>query len=339
MKLKDLVAALSALLTTQALLMVTVSGQLSQVGKVRLINNEVFVEDPSGQLRQLTRDGEHKENVLLSPSGEKIIFHGKFNGYGPQDQPATTLTVLDSKTGRELRKVPFYRFFGANTGRFLESVQWVDDRYVILGGDRVISVLDLERGEQINDLLGSDFILSPDKRKIVFRVLLPPLYGPSQTDSDWIALTFIDRNYLPGEEPGSKLPAFIVLYPKFYSWGGIQKQFQVDEPDQHHELKSSLSWSPNSRSIAFVELHKGTYWTVVLDLEENSEGVRVTNMRRFRLGTEELALREVKDIAWMDEKTLLVIGTKGVFDKVRQAGLKQVWQIDLESGAVWVVEK
>src|SRR6266853_69321 len=70
--------------------------------------------------------------AVLSPDGLSIIEYGAYDGYGPDEAPATTFVIRNAATREETKKIPYIRTFGDNTARFLLDVKWVDNRYVLV---------------------------------------------------------------------------------------------------------------------------------------------------------------------------------------------------------------
>jgi hypothetical protein len=68
-------------LSVIALLALVAFNQDRKKVQIELHDQEIYVRESSGQLRQLTHDGKPKENAVLSPSGDRVIYHSPFNPY------------------------------------------------------------------------------------------------------------------------------------------------------------------------------------------------------------------------------------------------------------------
>jgi len=262
----------------------------AQKVEVRLINNEIFVKEASGAVRQLTRDGVPKENVTVSPAMRKVVYNRPWTAYGEEAKPPV-FVVLDLETGEVLREiqVPIW------LSRYISTVKWIDERFLMVEGEHInLIVLDVEEGKQTHFLYGGRFTLSPDRRKIVFLKGRLPLYGyiPPEYESDEIMLTVVEpRVSARGINSTAR-----VVYPELRPWGDIEDR-RYEDLDERHQVRSGLFWSPDSRRVAFVEEHRRAFYLVVLDLDVKDSEVRSVP-RTFKLAEK---LGEVTAVEWMSD--------------------------------------
>lgn len=113
---------------------------------------------------------------LKSPDRSKIISYSQYNGYAGPQQPAAVFTVTSTKTGQK-EKLPFF-IAVENTGRGIDQWSWIDNRYVLISGDGMISILDTDKLKTVNYFLGTSPQLSKDRKSLNYTEIQPPLYGP-----------------------------------------------------------------------------------------------------------------------------------------------------------------
>lgn len=259
---------------------------------VRVIGNEIFVEERPGVLRQLTHDGKPKEHVSISPDGSKIIYHGRFDAYSVSRPQPVVFNALDVRTGRLLHRIPV-RW----DARYVSRVDWVDPETVVVEGEGAfLAVLDVERGMHTHTVYGTNPTFSPDRTKIAFQSGRIPRYGPvaPQRDSDDVHLELLSI----------KRNSTWTIYPVVQLAAHLERRVFEDLSDRHH-LKSLFAWSGDSQKLTFVEQHKESVWLVVLTVQVKESGVRAVP-ERFRL-PEELAT--VTGIEWLSSGDTIKITT------------------------------
>ena len=284
----------------------------AQKREVQLINNEIFVREPSGALRQLTHDGAPKEHVIVSPAGQKVVYNRPWTAYGMEAKPPV-FVVLDLESGRELREIQPTVWLS----RFISEVVWIDERFLMVVGE-FVAVFDVEGGKQTHFLHGGRFTLSPDRKKIVFLKGRLPLYGyiPPEYESDEIMLAVVESGV---SAKGINSTARAV-YPELRPWGDLEDR-RYEELNERHQMRSGLFWSPDSRKVAFVEEHRRVFWLVVLALDVKDSEVKAVP-RRFKLAEK---MGEVSGIEWTeDHQAIKVIAQEGTY------------VVDLEKGTVSV---
>lgn len=304
------------ILFVMAFLGVAAFNQNREKVQIELLDQEIYVREISGQLRQLTRDGKPKEHVLLSPSGDRVIYHAPFDPYKSPPEPPI-FTVLDVKTGNTIQQIPV-RW----VARYVASVEWINDRFVMVRGEgHFLVLLDLKAGKQTHNLFGSDFSLSPDGAKIIFRHDFNPRYGPipPELKSDYVLLSLAERGPASGQVKSEyDFSNFKVIYPDVLPWGEVEQK-RYDDLDKRHQVKSALTWSPDSGMIAFVEAHRQKFWLVVLELRMANNDVAVSQ-KSFELGP---AVGKIQDLSWISGK-----------NQIKVSGDKRTWLMDLSTGTV-----
>lgn len=312
-----------ASLTIGMILLSTVPlGAQVQEIRVRSIDDVILIEGP-GIWKKLVL-AEYKEGVLLSPGGRKIVYHDKFDPYKPPPlpQPATTFTVIDVDTGKVLHKIPLY-WGSSRRGRFLDAVEWINERFVLVLGEGSLALLDAEKGEQTHHLWGGLFSVAPDRRKIVFVRGTPLIYFHPEYQSllsDYVMLAFVEKGQPVTRENVrmSSNRTAMTVYPEISSFGELVERSYRDLHERHF-IKSGFCWSPDSREVAFVEEHRRAFWLVVLALEVRDSEVKVAS-RTFKLPEK---LGEVTAVEWMSDRRAIRVKAEGV-----------AYLVDLERGTV-----
>jgi len=284
--------------------------------QIELHDQEIYTREPSGQLRQLTKDGKPKEHVVVSPSGERLIYHATFDPYKLPPEPVT-FSILDIKTGKKIKEV-----LVKWAARFVSSVEWINKQFVMVRGESgFLAILNLETGRQTHNLFGSDFSLSPDGTKIVYRHDFNPRYGaiPPEYESDYVLLSLVERDPTIGQKAGEVESAnFKVIYPELQAWGEVKRKAYYD-PDKQHHIQSSFSWSPDSRDLALIEANRRRFQLVVLEIETVNGDVAISR-KRFDLGP---AVGKILGISWISGN-----------HQVKASSDKANWVIDLKAGTV-----
>ncbi|HXF04464.1 MAG TPA: hypothetical protein VNM72_03505 [Blastocatellia bacterium] len=279
-----------------------------------MINNEIFVREESGVLRQLTRDGSVKEHVTVSPMMRKVVYSRPWTAYG-MEATLPTFVVVDLETGEKVREIRPTLWLS----RVISSVKWIDERFLMVRGEFVV-IFDVESGKQTHHLYADAyFALSPDGRMMVFVRGRLPRYGykPPQDESDEIMLSVIGVE-LPLKEMRINAAAR-AIYPELRPWGETEDRWYEDLSERH-QVKSGSFWSAESREVAFVEEHRGGFWLVVLALDVRGSEVGVAP-RAFKLG-EKLGVTAVE---WVGDRRAIRVRAKEV-----------VYVVDLERGTVQV---
>lgn len=268
--------------------------------QIKLLSNEIYVTDASGQLRQLTRDGKPKEHVEMSPGRDRVVYHTPFDPYKSESEPLI-LNVLDVETGSNIQRIPV-RW----SARFVTELKWIQEHLVIARGEGAfLAVINLNAWKQTHQLVGSDFSLSPDGAIIIYRHDFNPLYGsiPPASNTDHVLLSLIER------EPPSGLAKtnYKVIYPDLYVWGEFERKSFKNLNDRHR-IKSAFVWSPDSRMVTFAEVNQQRCRLIVLKLDVAKEDVVVSH-KRFDLGTASI---DVAALSWMPEGGLIKVSGDGM---------------------------
>jgi len=292
---------------------------------------EVFFKKASGEIIQLTNDGKKKYEILLSPGAQWVIYRGE--PLRDRAMLGLDITVIDVQDPASKKDVHLDLALQS-----LISMEWLNEHYFALVGETnskndSYAILDPKMGGVIAELVGCGFHLSPDRLALAYRSFIPR-GAPTEFNSHYIELFDLrDREPAPRHE-GRRYAQ--VLYPDH----DPDKPF--DNLDERHFVRSNLAWSPDSRSIAFVENHQRTLSVLVLDLRQGAGGIKVSNVRKFELTKEgERRLLWEERIVWEGTNVLVVTGDKYLWDEVNQMtrkGPKVEWRINLTNGSVSMVE-
>jgi hypothetical protein len=320
--------------------------------EVHIKGSEVFLRTPSGDIRQLTRDGKPKFHVRLSPDGRWVVYHGDKGLRDGVEQ--YTLTLLPLGDRKEAEQMITTEGIGE-----IEDLEWLsNDLFGVLGaegrGTYDYTIFDAGTGTLRKRLGGYKFSTSPNKSRLAFLEHRAVEFTESSVPVTWTdeIMLYRIREVWAGSEQ--------------YVKGSVIYPMPGNSPlagESEHSVLSKLVWSPKNASLAFVEEHQKANWAVVLDLEQR-ERSEVSQVRRFKLlpkgklqyldaksvseervgkvgpgGPTKVRLPEVDSVVWEQEERLIVTGTLGLWDATHEMeyhGPKMEWRIDLKTGEIEV---
>jgi hypothetical protein len=293
--------------------------------------NEVFLKKVSGEVIQLTNDGKKKYDVLPSPSGRWVVYRGE----PVRDRAMLQLdiTIIDVQDPASKKTIHH-----DTSLRSLTRIEWLNEHDLALIGETnakndYYAIFDAKVKGVVTELVGTDFQLSPNRSGLVYLSFIPR-GTPAEFFSHYVELFDLsDRESGPRHDRKRYAQ---ILYP----------DHDPDKPfgdlDERHFVRSNLAWSPDNRSLAFVEEYRRAYWVTILDLLEDAEGVKVANIRRFRLAKKgELLLGDGEQVTWEGTEALTISGEKYLWDEVNQMtrkGPNVQWRINLTTGDVLMTE-
>ncbi len=221
-------------------------------------------------------------HLTRSPDGSHEIFH---NDYDPYAREPAVFSIGDAESGDLLRQIHVPT---EAIGRFVRSIEWLDDRYVLALGEGIyVVILDTVEGRVELSFLGSGETLTEDRDLLAFRLPLPPFYGPRPPlETDYVGIAWLMES-----KGGSEWRA-AVLYPEVELLDLFHAKDAPSEA-QRHELESPLAWSEDGQSLAFAERYDGQRWLVVLDVPGDP---LQTETRRFELSDE---IGTVTEVSWL----------------------------------------
>lgn len=245
-------------------------------------------------------DDVQKQHLTVSPDRKLAIYHLPFDPYRVSPQPVI-FVAADNETGKTIEKIPV-RW----PARYIASVEWVSDHAVLARGEaRYLAVLDVEAGQQTHNLIGSNFVPSPDGTQIVYSHDFNPSYGwiPPEYQSDYVLFSLVGRRPESGRI-SSRYDStnYRVIYPTPLPWGANTHQ-AIENPADRHQIKVPFVWSPDSRKVAFVESHAKKLWLVVLEPTEGGDDVAI-NVHRFELGD---VNKNVSSISWESGGSRIIV--------------------------------
>lgn len=255
------------------------SGMLVENGKK---DNSTSTIKPLEQPRQPTADSKRKQDMVTSPSKSLVAYHGPFDPYKSLQEPLV-FTVADARTKVPLRSIPVQW-----SARYISSVNWVDDRYVVVRGEAgFLAVLDVEANKQTHNLIGSNFSFSPDQMQVAYSYDFNPRYGqiPPEYQSDYVLFSLINRSPVTGQtQDQHESSNYKVIYPDPLAWGEAERR-PYNNLNERHQIKSGFVWKSDGRKVAFIEGYRQKLWLVVLQLNVSSSDVTVSS-QRFELNTD-----------------------------------------------------
>lgn len=189
-------------------------------------------------------------------------------------------------------------------------MEWIDNRLVLFAGDGYGVMVDSDNGALVNRFFGTDFAVSPDRKRILYWLNL----GRSVPDfvSDRAMLAVLGVQPRPSREVEEIKPGVYRLYPSEEEIDRcVSLQWSADRPECRHRALTPFAWFSDSRRAVFLEWHEGTVWMAMLVLEINDSSISV-RQERFALPlTEE---KQLKQLSWLkqDEEVQFEMGDKRV---------------------------
>ncbi|MFZ5928297.1 MAG: hypothetical protein ACOYX1_12705, partial [Acidobacteriota bacterium] len=146
--------------------------------------------------------------------------------------------------------------------RYLETVEWIDLRRVLIEGDRCGVVMDADSGELIKkNLVGQLFAVSPDRTRIAYWAYLG--IGHPYFEPDQVRVTFLDGKIAAGQGTEEISPGVFHIYPPISE---LRRNDPAQNENLTHRAWSRLQWFSDSRRLVFLEWHNRNVWLVVLKL-------------------------------------------------------------------------
>lgn len=122
----------------------------AQIARFGIRDDKPYVEEKSGRSHELPAAKVDRNSLRLSPDGRRLIYHMEFAGYGHGPRIPVKVWSADQPGRLAEFQVPTY-------SRFLDFVEWVDARRVLIGGDRYGVVLDVDKGVVARKIPGNCF--------------------------------------------------------------------------------------------------------------------------------------------------------------------------------------
>jgi hypothetical protein len=275
--------------------------------------------------KSLGPEDKPKEDITLSPTGDRLIYHWPFNPYNIPAE-SVTFTVADRRIdGRTTRMQIDW------PARDVASVEWANDRYVLVHGEAAfLSILDTQLARQTHNLVGFDFTLAPDKTKLVYRFDFNGLYGaiPEQMQYEYVLITLLD-NPTSASSPSTN---YRIIYPAVLPWGEGLKDPLFDST-LRHLIKSGFLWSRDSQMVAFVEDNQAQCWLTTLNFEGTGRDISVKS-QRFRLTASHAEQQDQHVRRGADEALYNLSWTNHSKRLVSVSNHKEQWRVDLETAVV-----
>jgi hypothetical protein len=214
--------------------------------RVEVRNSEVWLIRDGHEL-QLTHDGKSKWQADLSPAQNRIAYYEQCI---EAEHCTPTVTILDLEGHRITSFQPRHEAFPpAEPCSSILSIAWVGDNVVsaVCHGNPSMSEyleIDLSTGQTVRDLVGYNFTVSPDRKKVA-HVGRIPHFAPPYAKSEYLQIDHMTIYPLPkGISPVEQmeLPEWAkVVHQKGLIYQGI------------HEFMPWMYWSPDSQRIALVD--------------------------------------------------------------------------------------
>ena len=208
----------------------------------------------NGQLKPLTHDKKQKGDPVLSPADTRIAYYEQC----VESEHCTPTVVILDLDGNQLMGIQprLEAVPPVQPCMDILSLRWFGENAVAVECHHNPSLneyveVELDTGRNFRDLLGYGFVRSPDLKRVA-HVGWIIHFGPPYVQSEYVQ--FDRETVYPVRERGKPLPEMNGL-PSPPDVVKLVKGRYVGI----HEVRSRLVWSPDSKSVAFVDC---TYsWT------------------------------------------------------------------------------
>ena len=289
---------------------------VAQIARFHFEEDRMVVEDRSGGKHVLEAKGVDRNSVRISPDGSRLIWHLEFAGYGLDPRIPVRLWSLSRPEKIVEYQVPTY-------SRYLETVEWIDLRRVLIEGDGFGVVLDADSGDHLKrHLAGQLFAISPDRAMIAFWATLG--IGHPYFEPDQVRVTFLDeRKIAAGQGTEEISPGVFHIYPPISE---LRRNDAAQNEDLTHRAWSRLQWFSDSRRLAFVEWHSRNVWLVMLKLSVDRGTLEVDHEGFVLPVPDPVRIVSVSDLSWTKQDEELVYLYKGQRLLVNLASRSAKWE-------------
>jgi len=293
----------------------------AQVARFHFEEDRMVVEDRSGRKHLLPAAGVDRKSVRVSPDGSRLVWHLEFAGYGHDPRIPVRLWSLSRPDKIAEYQIP-------TDSRYLETVEWIDLKRVLIEGDRCGVVIDADSGELIKkNLVGQLFAVSPDRTRIAYWAYLGIGHAPFAPDR--VRVTFLDEGKITaGQESEEITPGVFHVYPPLVE---LRRNDAAQNEDLTHRAWSRLQWFSDNRRLVFLEWHNRNVWLVVLNLSTDGGALNVekdrfilpiANPEKFPDGL----YPEAYELSWTKQDEELVYVHKGQRLIVNLASRSAKWE-------------
>ncbi len=301
---------LAALLGPLGSLAVTCS-LLAQIAEVRATKDQIVDTDHSGESYRLTDPGMNPQSIRVSPSRQKLVYSMTF-AQGSNPLGPLIVKVWSPSLTNKLREIQLPTY-----ARFIDNVEWMDDRYVFVSGDANGIVVDSEGGGATQNLWGKflggkAFFLSPDRHKIIYAEGMGRV--PSDHVSDVAEVAVLGKGLAPSEEPRGLEAGVSEIYPPK---SDPTRGTPTPIPGRRHTFLSGFLWFSDSTRVSFVEEEDGAVWLVTLTQQVSGPSVPARH-ERFSLRVHP---GKVEAFSWLkpdQELQVVIAGSRLVVQPERQ---------------------
>lgn len=228
-------------------------GEEMRADRLELEGTRVVLIQEGSAAEILVDDGISKENLRVNSIGKKAVYNETYKPYSaPNPGPDVVIVIIDLQNKKVTCRVT-----AEGVGRWLDGLQWLDNRWILIQGEYV-RFIDTEVCTASDRLWALRKEIAPDRRKIAF------VYGPSQKRSPerpsyTVGLASIKRS----------------AHAEVWAWHPIFPRHSTESyPDEEwrtsgikHFFWGQLAWDAASRRLAFFQEIDGKFWLVCLDVE------------------------------------------------------------------------
>ncbi|MFZ5899139.1 MAG: hypothetical protein ACOYU7_08255, partial [Bacillota bacterium] len=206
--------------------------------------------------------------------------------------------------------------------RYLETVEWIDLRRVLIAGDRYGVVLDADDGQTLKALPGVIFAISPNRTAIAFWEAKG--IGHPFHDSDRISLALLEEP-LPkaGRDAVECSYGVYRVHPPDHE---LKSNELARDIDLSHRAWSTLQWFSDSQRLAFIEWHNRNVWLVVLKLSKDRGTLEVDHEGFVLPVPDPVRIVSVSDLLWTKQDEELAYVHEGQRLTVNLASRSAKWE-------------
>lgn len=243
---------------------------------IKVIQNDIYIEQ-NGKEKRITSDLSEKENIKLSPSGKKLIFHniGK-------DSRIKAIRIFDlplyNVTNGKLNK----NFKLKNITKKINDLDWINNNRFYTVGDAgnhhdIFTVFDINKIKKRDEwhdslyyIIGRKFSISPNKKMLIFCNWLDAFPDFKEVADNIMAINLEENiKFKPNEWQEASNKA-VVIYPN--------ASLFLKEPNTNsvtHKTISDIVWR-NENEALFIENYGKNSSLINLRMVNSVKNIKIT---------------------------------------------------------------
>ncbi len=240
----------------------------AQVAEVRLLEGKLRITTVQGRQYELEESNGSEQSLRVSPGRTKVFYHLPFDGYDTKHElVAKVWSFADPDRAAQLRVWI--------KSRFIDRVEWIDDRYVLIAGDGRGVVVDTENPGVTHRLWGGRLAISPDRKKLLYVQAVGR--APRELTSNVAAVAVVGMGTNPTHEPPESMESGVheVYPPESDPTRGTPAPI----PERRHIFLTGILWFSDSERAVLVENQDDITWLVVLSIQVLNGAVSASHLR------------------------------------------------------------